>query len=187
MRRSRVAPERAKVPYNVGNTFRSSSKEHSRRQLFSLLSARAFEKRRWSLVIMLPLVFLIKTMFLVPMKPPSAALPSSAQATPKSVTHRRRQERDFPVMLHLSDETFDKVSRATPPPVPDRDWLGEKWDSQECVPMHKWQLPEYSPFSCNVVHEANMFDVELINTGGSRIAWKTQDTYGETMVIKTQK
>jgi len=185
--RSRPVTERVKEAHIVGNASRSSSKEHPRRHLCLVLGARASEKLRWSLVIIVPLVIVIRAMFLMPMTAPSASIPSSAEAPPKSPTIRRRQERTSPVMLQLSDETFDKVAYATPPPVPDRPWLGEEWDSQECAPMHKWQLPEYSPFNCNTVHEANMLDVQLINTGGSRIAWRIQDTDGETMVIKTPK
>jgi hypothetical protein len=37
------------------------------------------------------------------------------------------------------------------------------------------------------MHEADLKKVELINTGGLRIAWRLQDVTGEIMVIKTPK
>lgn len=103
----------------------------------------------------------------------------------------RQQHRASPIMVQLSvddkNNSLDKVSQAKPPPVPKKEWLGEEWDGQSCTPMHKWQLPKYSPYSCNTMHEADLQKVELINTGGSRIAWRVEDANGEIMVLKTPK
>lgn len=103
----------------------------------------------------------------------------------------RIRQRSFPVMVQLSegDHSLQMVSPALPKPVRgEKEWLvGDDWEDRDCLPMHQWQLQEYSPYSCNSMHEVDMHDVFFINDGGSRIAWKVQDIHGEEMVLKTPK
>ena len=71
-------------------------------------------------------------------------------------------------------------------------WLGNEWDHETCVPMHKWQLPSYSPYSCNRMHEMDMTDMAnggltLINCGTSRCAFNMNDIQGLPLVIKTPR
>ena len=73
------------------------------------------------------------------------------------------------------------------PPVPEKEWLGEEWRDQACFPMHKWQLPEYGPSSCNSLHESSDSNMQFIDCGGSRCAFHIQDSEEEYVVLKTPK
>jgi hypothetical protein len=53
-----------------------------------------------------------------------------------------------------------------------------------CVPMHDWQTARF--LSCNSIHEMQMGQIEFINCGGSRCAFKFFDIDGKPQVVKTQ-
>lgn len=60
-------------------------------------------------------------------------------------------------------------------------------DEDECRPRHDWQLPRNSPMSCNLLHEMETSELEFINCGGDRCAFKAADALGLDIVIKTPK
>lgn len=49
-------------------------------------------------------------------------------------------------------------------------------NEDECGLLHDWQLPKNMPMSCNLLHEMAMNDLEFINCGGDRCAFKVADT-----------
>lgn len=58
---------------------------------------------------------------------------------------------------------------------------------RSCVPMHKWQLPQFAPSSCNIMHETASQDLEFVACGGSRCAFRIEDAQGNSMILKTPK
>lgn len=70
------------------------------------------------------------------------------------------------------------------------DELGPEWENQECVPMHRWQLPKYGYANCNAIHEIDLMDpvtdLATVNCGSSRCAFRINQG-GHQMVIKIAK
>lgn len=68
-------------------------------------------------------------------------------------------------------------------------WLGEAHDDEECLPIAKWQLKKYSPYSCNMLHELDIdpatSGLSLINCGGDRCAFRVRDSQGQETAFKT--
>lgn len=66
----------------------------------------------------------------------------------------------------------------------------EKHDNK-CVPMHEWQLPSNTPWTCNVMHELGMADdtteLDFLDCGGDRCAFSTVDAQDLDVVIKTPR
>ena len=102
-----------------------------------------------------------------------------------------KQKRSSPLMVQLKsqdNETALRMVSHVSPPLPQKDWLGEEWTNQECVPMFKWQLPQYGPSTCNLLHESiRTSDMQFINCGGSRCAFQIQDSHNIPVVLKTPK
>jgi hypothetical protein len=61
----------------------------------------------------------------------------------------------------------------------------------ECIPMHPWQLPRNSPWTCNSLHEVNMADdnteLRYLSCGGDRCAFQTRDAQDLEIVLKTPR
>jgi len=123
------------------------------------------------------------------------SVPSSTTSpTPMTSTSREsgRQPLSVPLQVQLlsaqdANDLLDNVSHSKAKPSPEKALLGEEWANEKCVPMHKWQLMQYSPVSCNIFHETTYSDMHLINCGGSRCAYQVQDSQGEPVVLKTPK
>jgi hypothetical protein len=128
-----------------------------------------------------------------PVKPNVTTRSSTSHVMASPSTGQTSLERPSPVTIQLGakeSNAYDQVRRTLPAKEKENSWLGEEWANKECVPMHKWQLPEYSPFSCNLMHEMDMADVTnsgltIINCGGSRCAFEINDLQGIPMVVKT--
>ncbi len=67
----------------------------------------------------------------------------------------------------------------------------EHHQDDECIPMHPWQLPRNSPWTCNSLHEMNMADdnteLQYISCGGDRCAFQTRDAQDLEIVLKTPR
>jgi hypothetical protein len=112
-------------------------------------------------------------------------------------------ERSSPVMVQLGAQesnVYDQVQVLRTENLTEENlteekvnsWLGQDWDNETCIPMHKWQLPRYGPSSCNLMHEMDMADVPnsgliLINCGGSWCAFQINDIQGVELVVKTPR
>lgn len=191
IRRSLASLERGVDTYTSAeqNGTPSKSKDLSL-SLRCRLYLRALEKRRFASRGLLVSLIVVVLMLCRSMTIGPSLSSVNTETSKTTLSNKRRiRQRNTPVTVQLADgdDLLSEVSQAKPASGIQKDWLGEEWDGQSCVPMHKWQLPEYSPSSCNTMHEADLQKVELINTGGSRIAWRLQDVTGDIMVIKTPK
>jgi hypothetical protein len=67
----------------------------------------------------------------------------------------------------------------------------EHHQDDECIPMHPWQLPRNSPWTCNSLHEMNMADdnteLQYLSCGGDRCAFQTRDAQDLEIVLKTPR
>jgi hypothetical protein len=189
MRRSVAnTPERIRQSSNTVVDDEEPRKEHSQRLFLRARikdnCERLLLSSRSSMLLILVAIVIMTTCLNLNIITTSNDNKSVRGGTPNN----RKEKRHIMIQLDRPDTSLLAVSKATPPPVPDNDWLGEEWKDQECRPMHKWQLQEYSPYSCNVMHEIYLHDASFIAKGGSRLAFSLSDTNGgETMVIKTPK
>ena len=103
----------------------------------------------------------------------------------KSTSFNFRPGRWYPSSIQL----HGKMSSVDPLSEKDYSWLvGDEWDDEECVPMHKWMLPSYSPYTCNSLHELDLEPyIKFINSGGSRSAFEIRDHNGNPLVLKQAK
>ena len=161
MRRSVVTPERGTDTYAIVEQNGTPSKSKGLPLPLRLrLYMRAKEKRRLAsrgLLVSLVVAVLMLCRSLT-IEPSTSSINNETSKTILS-SKRRIRQRHTPVTVQLDadgDDPLNKVSQAKPPSGIQKDWLGAEWDGQSCVPMHKWQLPEYSPSSCNTMHEADL-------------------------------
>ena len=81
--------------------------------------------------------------------------------------------------LNNNDVFQGKNSIPSHPPIITKAWYSpnaqeyqmEGYNSSACEPMYDWQLKSYP--SCNNVHELDLQQMRLINSGGSRVAFET--------------
>lgn len=184
IRRKASTPERANShsPKRVGETDSRSTRTRSKQSPASKVRRNVF----YSLAAISVTIAACKVLC---REPSATTLSSTAHAISSQSTGQASLERHSPVTVLLGGTAYDQVRRALPMKLKENSWLGEEWANQECVPMHKWQLPEYGPFSCNIMHERNMADVmntglTIINCGGSRCAFEINDDQGIPMVVK---
>lgn len=193
MRRSVATLERIQEPYCNARVEDEARKKHSYPIQSLLVRARRASlipaTRQWARVISLFLLaFLMAKCLSITIRTNESTLTVNSSRSWVG-NERFSRERRVPYMVQLqppqdSSSSLRKISIVKPPPLPDNDWLPEEYKNQECVPMHKWQLPQYSPSSCNMMHETNLQSVEFINSGGSRIAFRIQN---QELVLKVPK
>ena len=125
-------------------------------------------------------------------------------ATPQVSTYRAtRKANTIPRNMaalprYIVADTLHKVTRLSVPRnhssfyTGDESWRNDFEDEYDdfgyCFPMHKWQLSRYGPSSCNLLHELDMTaannDLEMINCGGERCAFRIDDRTGNEAVLK---
>jgi hypothetical protein len=112
---------------------------------------------------------------------------------PRSVSQARRESRQLVHQIQLKSSTvndFHTISHASPKQNDfTRDWLGNniKQEEDECQPMHAWQLPENTPYSCNLVHELSLDYFNIVGCGGDRCAVQIKDGAGHAVAFKTMR
>lgn len=87
----------------------------------------------------------------------------------------------------MSKVFLKKISSS--PSRNDHELLGPEWQQgEECTPTRKWQLLQFGPSTCNMLHEMAIDDdLEFINCGGSRCAFQVHDMNGLAVTLKTFK
>jgi len=91
---------------------------------------------------------------------------------------------------HRSNVNMPADGEVHIPKVIKPDWLGEEWQHEECIPFDKWQLMEYGPSSCNVMHEMDIAQpgaLSFINCGTSRCAFSIMNELDEKVILKWTK
>ena len=104
----------------------------------------------------------------------------------------------LPLKISYATDDFEENSMPSNPPIITKDWYSpnaqeyqmDGYDSSACEPMYDWQLKSYP--NCNNVHELNLQQMKLINSGGSRIAFEMKQQLNGTrheskFVYKTKK
>ena len=90
----------------------------------------------------------------------------------------------LPLKSYATDD-FEENSMPSHPPIITKDWYSpnaqeyqmDGYDSSACEPMYDWQLKSYP--NCNNVHELNLQQMRLINSGGSRVAFEMKQQLSE--------
>ena len=83
----------------------------------------------------------------------------------------------LPLKSYATDD-FEENSMPSHPPIITKDWYSpnaqeyqmDGYDSSACEPMYDWQLKSYP--NCNNVHELNLQQMRLINSGGSPVSFQ---------------
>jgi hypothetical protein len=108
-----------------------------------------------------------------------------------SVTPRRTEERRLVHQIQLTDSTNSIIHVGPKQDDFVQDWLGKyifEEPQDECQPRLEWQLlPENTPISCNLIHEIQFENFEILGCGNDRCAVQIQDAQGRDVALKIMR
>jgi hypothetical protein len=110
--------------------------------------------------------------------------------SPMQMAVSLQEERRLVHQIQLNEHDFQYITHAVPKRDEfSRDWLGAlaKEPEAECQPKYSWQLPENTPYSCNLIHEVPMDFSRIVGCGNDRCTVQVRDMQGHDVAFKTMR